>query len=47
MIWTDVFQAFVMIGGFLALAIKGSIDVGGMYEVWERCKLGGRIDFLR
>ena len=47
MIWTDVVQGVVMVGGFLALAIKGAADVGGYQKVWELCVENGRIDFAR
>ena len=47
MIWTDVVQGVVMVGGFLALAIKGAADVGGYQKVWELCQENGRIDFRR
>ncbi|KAK7477614.1 hypothetical protein BaRGS_00031162 [Batillaria attramentaria] len=40
-IWTDVFQAFVMYAGMLAVLIKGTIDVGGPSKVWEVASAGG------
>ena len=46
-IWTDVFQITVMIAGFLMIIIKGSIDVGGLTEVWRIAEEGGRIDFVQ
>uniref|UniRef100_H2YIT5 Sodium-coupled monocarboxylate transporter 1 n=1 Tax=Ciona savignyi TaxID=51511 RepID=H2YIT5_CIOSA len=45
-IWTDVFQAVVMLCGFLAVTIRGSIVLGGYEKVWQICEEGGRIDFL-
>ena len=36
-----------MVGGFLALAIKGSADVGGIKKVWELAEDNGRIDLER
>ena len=46
-IWTDVLQLTVMIAGFLMIIIKGSIDVGGLSEVWRIAEEGGRIDFIQ
>ena len=46
-IWTDVFQAVVMVMGFLVVTIEGSIQLGGYAKVWEICAENGRIDFLQ
>ena len=32
MVWTDVFQAVVMVMGFLAVTIEGSIQLGGILQ---------------
>ncbi|XP_072049182.1 sodium-coupled monocarboxylate transporter 1-like [Amphiura filiformis] len=45
-IWTDVFQLTVMVAGFLMIIVKGSINAGGLTEVWRRAEEGGRIDFV-
>ncbi|XP_033096745.1 sodium-coupled monocarboxylate transporter 1-like [Anneissia japonica] len=45
-IWTDVFQVSVMIAGFIAVIIKGSIDMGGFSNVWDIANKGGRIEFV-
>ncbi|XP_033644942.1 sodium-coupled monocarboxylate transporter 1-like isoform X2 [Asterias rubens] len=45
-LWTDVFQVTIMMSGFLALIIAGSIRAGGMGEVWSIAEKGGRIDFF-
>ncbi|KXJ26985.1 Sodium-coupled monocarboxylate transporter 1 [Exaiptasia diaphana] len=45
-IWTDVFQSMVMIGGLIAVVIVGSIEVGGMDEVWRINKEFGRLTFF-
>ncbi|XP_069129713.1 sodium-dependent multivitamin transporter-like [Argopecten irradians] len=34
-IWTDVFQCFIMLFGILSVTIKGTIDAGGSAYVWE------------
>ena len=33
-VWTDVFQIFIMYGGILAIVIRGIIEVGGIQNVW-------------
>ena len=47
MVWTDVFQAVVMIAGFLIVIIKGSRDLGGFAEIWRICDEHGRVDFIQ
>ena len=47
MIWTDVFQAVVMLIGFLVVTIEGSIQLGGYARVWEICEEAGRIDLIQ
>ncbi|XP_033644557.1 sodium-coupled monocarboxylate transporter 1-like [Asterias rubens] len=44
-LWTDVFQMCVMMAGFLAVIIQGSILLGGFKKAWEIADNGGRIDF--
>jgi len=45
-IWTDVFQSVVMVGGLIAVVIVGSIEVGGMSEVWRINQEFGRLTFF-
>lgn len=45
-IWNDVFQALVMLGGLLAVLIVGVRKVGGFGEVWDRLDRGGRLNFI-
>ncbi|CAG5131129.1 unnamed protein product [Candidula unifasciata] len=45
-IWTDVFQAFVMFAGIFAILIKGTIDAGGPTAVWDTAYKGGRLNFF-
>ncbi|CAG5120139.1 unnamed protein product, partial [Candidula unifasciata] len=45
-IWTDVFQAFVMFAGIFAILIKGTIDAGGPKAVWDTAYAGGRLNFF-
>ncbi|XP_046560787.1 sodium-coupled monocarboxylate transporter 1-like [Haliotis rubra] len=44
-IWTDVLQFIIMITGLLAVSIKGTVDGGGVSEVWLRAAETGRLDF--
>jgi sodium-coupled monocarboxylate transporter 8/12 len=45
--WTDSFQAFLMIGGTLAVVARGTFDVGGVQLVWQRAQESGRIEFFK
>uniref|UniRef100_A0A4W6CM76 Solute carrier family 5 member 5 n=1 Tax=Lates calcarifer TaxID=8187 RepID=A0A4W6CM76_LATCA len=44
-IWTDVFQIIVMLSGFVAIFIHGTVLVGGPAKVLEIAKNGSRINF--
>ena len=35
MVWTDTFQIFVMLSGFIAIIVKGSIDAGGFGDLLD------------
>jgi len=45
-IWTDVFQAGVIITGMLIIVIKGVLEIGGLERVWNINKEGGRLIFF-
>ncbi|CAL1546439.1 unnamed protein product [Lymnaea stagnalis] len=45
-VWTDVFQAVIMLAGVLAILIKGTSDVGGPKKVWDIAERGGRFNFF-
>ncbi|XP_067679756.1 sodium-coupled monocarboxylate transporter 2-like [Haliotis asinina] len=45
-IWTDVLQYIIMFLGILAVIIKGTIEVGGVQEIWNRVHSGGRLVFI-
>lgn len=34
-VWTDVFQAVIMMGGLIAILVIGSVEVGGLDKVWQ------------
>ncbi|KAJ6225066.1 hypothetical protein RDWZM_003611 [Blomia tropicalis] len=44
-LWTDVFQSILMFTAMIIIIVKGSIDVGGFYNVIERAKNGSRLEF--
>ena len=46
MIWTDVFQASIMLAGLVTVAIVGSMEVGGITRVWEINRDYGRLNFF-
>ena len=37
----------MMIGGIIAILVKGSLAVGGMDDVWRIAQEGGRIEFFK
>lgn len=43
-VWTDVIQITAMFGAMALVAIKGTIDVGGIGVVWQRNMDSGRIE---
>ncbi|XP_059048017.1 sodium-coupled monocarboxylate transporter 1-like isoform X1 [Achroia grisella] len=43
-VWTDVIQITAMFGAMALVAIKGTIDVGGIDVVWQRNWDSGRIE---
>ncbi|XP_028404915.1 sodium-dependent multivitamin transporter-like [Dendronephthya gigantea] len=45
-IWTDVFQSIVMVGGLITIFVVGTINVGGFDQVWKINKERGRLTFF-
>ena len=45
-IWNDVFQAIVMLGGLIAVLIVGTLKVGGFGEVCDLLEKGQRLKFI-
>ncbi|XP_072308205.1 sodium-coupled monocarboxylate transporter 1 [Eucyclogobius newberryi] len=43
-IWTDVLQMVVMLVGFLAVIARGAVLQGGLNQVWEDAREGGRLN---
>ena len=46
-IWTDVFQSIVMLGGLLTMIIMGTVHMGGPGTVFHRAHNGSRLDVLK
>jgi solute carrier family 5 (sodium-dependent multivitamin transporter), member 6 len=46
-IWIDSLQVLVIYAGLLIIIIMGSIEVGGIDEVWKRAYDGNRIEFFK
>ncbi|CAH1250796.1 SLC5A8 [Branchiostoma lanceolatum] len=44
--WTDTFQVCVMVAGFLAVIIQGTLVAGGWSNVWETARQGQRLEFF-
>ena len=42
MVWTDSFQISIMLAGFVAIIVKGSIDNGGFDEIADTYRAGNR-----
>ncbi|XP_054709246.1 sodium-coupled monocarboxylate transporter 1-like [Uloborus diversus] len=45
-IWTDVFQALIIYGALITVIVKGTIDVGGLHEVWRKADMSQRTQFI-
>lgn len=46
-LWADTIQFFIMVAGLLAIAIQGTVKLGGTANIWRICEEGGRINFNR
>lgn len=44
MVWTDVVQTVSMLGALILVAIKGSLDIGGVREVLQSAWDSDRIE---
>ena len=45
--WTDTFQGAMMVATFLVVIIKGTIDAGGVKNVFTSNYDSGRIEFFK
>jgi Na+/proline symporter len=45
-IWTDVFQALIMIAGIIAVIAIGTFDIGGFTNLFDINDKGGRLNFF-
>jgi Na+/proline symporter len=46
-LWTDTFQAGVILAGLLAVVIRGSMVVGGFGAAWDIANKGGPSNVTR
>ena len=44
MVWTDTVQTLILLVGLIALAVMGSVRVGGAEAVWRMAVDTGRIN---
>ncbi|KAM9408554.1 sodium-coupled monocarboxylate transporter 1 [Pholidichthys leucotaenia] len=42
-IWTDVLQMVIMLVGFVAVIARGAVIRGGLTQIWEDAREGGRL----
>uniref|UniRef100_A0A6J0TGB6 Sodium-coupled monocarboxylate transporter 2 isoform X1 n=1 Tax=Pogona vitticeps TaxID=103695 RepID=A0A6J0TGB6_9SAUR len=42
-VWTDAFQLIVMLIGFLTVLIQGTLNNGGLTNIWENANNGSRL----
>ena len=45
-IWTDMFQASIMLICMIIIFIKGTFDAGGLSQLWLINEKGGRLNFF-
>lgn len=45
-VWTDVFQIFIVFAGIVAIIVEGLIKTGGWEKMWEANVAGGRIELF-
>uniref|UniRef100_A0A671YY29 Solute carrier family 5 member 8, like n=1 Tax=Sparus aurata TaxID=8175 RepID=A0A671YY29_SPAAU len=43
-IWTDVMQMVIMLAGFVAVIARGAVIQGGLTNIWEDARKGGRLE---
>ncbi|XP_042240126.1 sodium-coupled monocarboxylate transporter 1-like [Homarus americanus] len=44
-VYTDIFQSFVMMGGLLFIAVTATIETGGLEKVWSIADAHGRVEW--
>ncbi|XP_058449666.1 putative sodium-dependent multivitamin transporter [Malaya genurostris] len=44
-LFTDLFQSFLMFAAIFAVIICAAIDAGGLDKIWETAEKGGRLEF--
>ena len=46
-VWTDTLQAVILIVGYLAMIICGTVAVGGFGVIWNKSLEEGRLNFVK
>jgi len=46
-VWTDVLQGILMLGGLIAIIVVGCFKVGGLEEAFRISGERGRLDFFK
>ena len=44
--WTDSFQMLIIMGGFIALVVQGTNEVGGFDVVWETARNNSKLEIF-
>ncbi|CAH1789751.1 unnamed protein product, partial [Owenia fusiformis] len=45
-VWTDVFQSVIMLGGVIAVIVMGLVKIGSVSKVFEICQEHKRLNFF-
>ncbi|PRD32231.1 UNVERIFIED_CONTAM: slc5a12 [Trichonephila clavipes] len=45
-VWTDVFQTVIIFGALITVIVKGSLDAGGLEEVWAKAQSSQRTEII-
>ena len=46
-VWTDTLQTVILIVGYLAMIVGGTVAVGGFGVIWNKSLEGGRLNFVK
>lgn len=47
MVWTDALQVGVMVAAVFSVTVLGTVQIGGMSEVWRKATDANRIEFFK
>ncbi|GFS86674.1 sodium-coupled monocarboxylate transporter 2 [Nephila pilipes] len=45
-VWTDVFQTIIIFGALITVIVKGTLDAGGLEEVWAKAQSSKRTEII-